>query len=128
VEQDPSAVDAEWERVLRALEEAGLAVEPAAPGCVFFDTRGIERLAGGLEPALRRALDAVGPGWGARVGAATRRFAALAAASVAPPGRILVVDDGEEALFLEPLPLDLLPLTPERRRELSEFGIRRLGE
>ena len=95
VEQDPAAVEEAWERVLRRLEDAGLAVEPE---------------------------------WEARVGAGTRRFTALAAASVAPPHRILVVDDDESALFLEPLPLDLLTLTPDRRRDLSELGIRRLGE
>jgi protein ImuB len=128
VEQDPAAAEEEWEQLLRRLEDAGVGVEPVEPGCVYFETAGIERLAGGLDAALRRALDAVGPGWGARVGAATRRFAALAAASVAPSGRALVVDDGETALFLEPLPLDLLPLPPDRRRELSELGILKLGE
>ncbi len=128
VEQDPAAVEEEWERLLRRLEGAGLAVEPAEPGCAYFETRGVERLSGGLDAALRRALQTVGPGWGARIGAATRRFAALAAASVAPEGRVVVVDDGEAELFLEPLPLDLLPLTLDRRRELSDLGIRRLGE
>ena len=62
------------------------------------------------------------------MGAASRRFAALAAATVAPAGRALVIDDGEAHLFLEPLPLDLLPLPPERREELSELGVKRLGE
>ena len=62
------------------------------------------------------------------MGAASRRFAALAAATVAPAGRALVIDDGEAHLFLEPLPLDLLPLSPERRDELSELGVKRLGE
>jgi nucleotidyltransferase/DNA polymerase involved in DNA repair len=128
VEQDPAWVEEAWEAVLRRLEEAGLAVEPVEPGCAYFETRGVERLAGGLEQALRRALDAVGEEWGARVGAASRRFAALAAASVAPAGRALVIDDGEAHLFLEPLPLDLLPLSPERREELSELGVKRLGE
>jgi protein ImuB len=128
LEQDPAAVEEEWERVVRRLEDAGLAVEPVEPGCAYFETAGIERLAGGLAPALQRALDATGPEWHPRIGAARRRFTALAASSVAPPGRAVVVDDGEEALFLEPLPLDLLPLRPERRRELSELGIRRLGE
>ena len=128
VEQDPAAAREEWEQLLRRLEDAGIAVEPIKPGCVYFETTGIERLSGGLDGALRRALVAVGPRWGARVGAATRRFAALAAASVAAPGRVLVVDDGEADLFLEPLPLDLLPMTPDRRRELSELGIRKLGE
>jgi nucleotidyltransferase/DNA polymerase involved in DNA repair len=128
VEQDPAGVEDAWEAVLRRLEEAGFAVEPAEPGCVYFETRGVERLAGGLAQALRRALEAVGEEWGARVGAASRRFAALAAATVAPAGRALVIDDGEAHLFLEPLPLDLLPLSPERREELSELGVRRLGE
>jgi protein ImuB len=128
VEGDPAGVEEEWEQILRRLEGVGLAVEPVEPGCVYFETRGVERLAGGLEAALRRALDAVGPEWGARVGAASRRFAALAAASVAPPGRAVVIDDGEAELFLEPLPLHLLPLSPERRDELSELGIKRLGE
>jgi nucleotidyltransferase/DNA polymerase involved in DNA repair len=128
VEQDPAGVEQEWEAVLRRLEGAGFAVEPVEPGCVYFQTRGMERLAGGLGQALRRALDAVGPEWGARVGAASRRFAALAAATVAPAGRALVIDDGETHLFLEPFPLDVLPLSPERREELSELGVKRLGE
>ena len=128
VEQDPAAVEEAWERILRRLEDVGLAVEPVAPGCAYFDTHILERLAGGLQAVLRRALDAVGPDWEPRIGAASRRFTALAAASVAPPGRAVVVDDEESDLFLEPLPLDLLPLTSERRRELSELGVRKLGE
>ena len=127
-EQDPAAAEEEWERILQRLECAGLAVEPVEPGCAYFETRGIERLAGGLNAALRRALDAVGPEWEPRVGVATRRFAALAAASVAPVGRALVVDDAETELFLEPLPLQLLPLSPERREELAALGVKQLGE
>ena len=128
VEQDPAGGEAEWERLLVRLEEAGLAIEPAGPGCAYFDTRGIERLAGGVRAAVQRALDAVGPVWEPHVGVAGRRFAALAAASVAPAGRALVVDDAQTELFLEPLPLHLLPLGPERRDELSELGVKRLGE
>ncbi|MGH3039710.1 MAG: DNA polymerase Y family protein, partial [Gaiellaceae bacterium] len=64
VEQDPAGIEEAWEAVLRRLEEAGFAVEPAEPGCVYFETRGVERLAGGLGQALRRALEAVGEEWG----------------------------------------------------------------
>lgn len=128
VEPDPAAAEHEWEQLLRRLEDAGFAVEPVEPGCVYFRTDGLERLAGGLSGALSRAFAAAGIEWGSRIGAATRRFTALAAASAAPSGRIVVVDDDEVDLFLEPLPLDLLPLPPERRRELSELGIKRLGE
>jgi protein ImuB len=128
VEQDQAGVEEEWERVLRRLEDAGFTVESPEPGCAYFETKGLERLAGGLQASLRRALDAVGPRWEPRIGAATRRFTALAAASVAPPHRAVVVDDDESALFLEPLPLDLLSLTSDRREELSLLGIKRLGE
>ena len=128
VEQDPAAAEEEWERILRRLEEAGLAVEPVEPGCAYFDTEGVERLAGGVSAVLRRALDAVGPYWQPRIGVAGRRFAALAAASVAPAGRAIIVDDAEAELFLEPLPLHLLPLSPERREEFAELGIKQLGQ
>src|SRR5881398_2846260 len=67
VEQDPARAEQAWEGVLRRLEDAGFAVEPAEPGCVYFETRGVERLYGGLQKALERALAAVGPGWEARV-------------------------------------------------------------
>jgi protein ImuB len=128
VEQDPAGAEEQWERLIRRLEEAGLAVEPAGVGCAYFDTRCVERLAGGLRAAVRRGLDAIGSEWEPRVGVAVRRFAALAAASVAPAGQTVLVDDEQTALFLEPLPLHLLPLSPERRSELSELGVQRLGE
>src|ERR671939_1977912 len=93
VDPDPAAAEEAWEQIVRRLEDAGIAVEPAAPGCAYFETRGVERLYGGLEPALKRALKAVGPGWDARVGAATRKFTTLAAANVARSGQVLVVSD-----------------------------------
>jgi len=128
VEQDPATAEQAWEEVLRRLEDAGFAVEPAGVGTVYFETRGVERLYGGLEPALRRALDAAGSTWEPRAGAAERRFAALAAASVARPGRALVVSDDRTRRFLAPLPLSLLPLERERYEELEELGVRTIGQ
>jgi len=128
VEQDPATVEREWEGVLRRLEDSGFAVEPEEPGRVTFETNGVERLYGGLEAALERALAAVGTAWDPRAGAARRRFAALAAASVARPGQALVVADGTEERFLAPLPLSLLPLSAQRYAELEGLGVRRLGE
>src|SRR5438067_11510497 len=75
VEQDPAAGEQAWEHILRALEDSGFAVDPAGVGCVYFETRGVERLYGGLEPSLRRALAAVGTAWAPRAGAAQRRCA-----------------------------------------------------
>src|SRR4051812_36540792 len=87
VEQDPATVEQAWEEILRRLEDAGFAVEPAEPGLVYFESKGVERLYGGLEPALKRALAAVGTTWDPRAGAAERRFAAPAPADAARAGR-----------------------------------------
>jgi protein ImuB len=128
VEQDPAGVEQAWEEVLRRLEDAGFAVESAEPGTVYFETKGVERLYGGLEPALKRALAAAGPAWDARAGAAERRFAALAAANVARPGQMLIVSDDRTRKFLAPLPLTLLPLERERYEDLEELGVRTIGQ
>ncbi|MDQ3121573.1 MAG: hypothetical protein M3Q59_03425, partial [Actinomycetota bacterium] len=128
VDRDPAAVEREWEEVLQRLEDTGFAVDPVEHGVVVFETRGVERLYGGVQPALERALTAIGSSWDPRIGAAGRRFTALAAASVARSGQILLVAEKEEDSFLEPLPLSLLPLTNERYAELEGLGLRRIGE
>ncbi len=128
VDPDPSTVEREWEGVLRRLEDVGLAVESVEPGVVVFETKGVERLYGGVAAALERALAAVGTAWDPRAGAAGRRFAALAAASVARPGQILIVEGKDERDFLAPLPLSLLPLPGDRYAELEGLGVRKLGE
>src|SRR5438067_13869196 len=128
VEQDPARAEQAWEEILRRLEDAGFAVEPAEPGTVYFESKGVERLYGGLEPALKRALAAVGTVWDPRVGAAERRFAALAAANVARPGQALIVSDDRTRSFLAPLPLQLLPLERDRYEELEELGVHTIGQ
>ncbi len=128
VDQDPAGVEQAWEGIVRGLENAGFAVELVEPGTALFETQGVERLYGGLEPALKRALAAVGPAWDARAGAAERRFAALAAAGVARPGQALIVSDNRTRKFLAPLPMTLLPLERERYDELEELGVRTIGE
>src|ERR671938_640958 len=40
VEQDPARAEQAWEELLRRLEDAGFSVEPAEPGCAYFETRG----------------------------------------------------------------------------------------
>jgi protein ImuB len=128
IEQDPATAEQSWEEILRRLEDAGFQVEPVEPGTVYFETKGVERLYGGLEPALKRALAAVGTVWDAQAGAADRRFAALAAANVARPGQALIVSDDRTRSFLAPLPLTLLPLERERYEQLEELGVKTIGQ
>src|SRR5256714_7870512 len=68
VDPDPAAAEEAWEQIVRRLEDAGFSVESAALGCAYFETRGAERLYGGLQPALRRALKALRPGGDVPVG------------------------------------------------------------
>jgi nucleotidyltransferase/DNA polymerase involved in DNA repair len=128
VERDALLVEQQWEALVRRLEDAGFAVEPVEPGCLYFDTRGVERLYGGVAAALKRALRAVGGSWDASAGAADRRFAALAAAAIARPGQALVVSDEKTKEFLAPLPLTLLPLEEQRREELEHLGVKKIGQ
>jgi protein ImuB len=128
VEPDPARFEAEWEHLLRRLEDVGIAVEPEEPGCLYFETRHVERLYRGLEQVLERALLAVGPFWEPRLGAAARRFAALAAAGVARPGQALIVPAEQTEEFLAPLPLELLPMPAPARERLHELGVRTIGQ
>jgi len=64
------------------------------------------------------------------IGIASNKYTALQAAHqcVAQAGRIIVVPDGQERRFLEPLPLSVLPDLPaEMARRLHLFGITTLG-
>ena len=128
VEPDPAAAEQAWEEIVRRLEDCGFSVESPDLGSAFFETRGVERLYGGVEAAMKRALAAVGSAWDPRAGAAGRRFAALAAANVARPGQVLIVADERTREFLAPLPIALLPLAQQRRDELEELGVRNVGE
>src|ERR671916_698634 len=63
VDADPAAAEQAWEEIVRRLEDCGFSVESADLGCAYFETRGVERLYGGVEAALKRALAAVGSAW-----------------------------------------------------------------
>src|SRR3954468_24242221 len=91
VEQDPATAEQAWEEILRRVGDAGFPAEPVEAGTVYFETRGVERLYGGLEPALKRSLAAVGTVWDPRAGVAERRVAALAAGKRAGAGDAPVV-------------------------------------
>ena len=84
VDRDPATVEREWEGVLRRLEDTGFAVDPVEQGTVVFETKGVERLYGGVQPALERALAAVGSTWDPRVASASAASSALPASATFP--------------------------------------------
>src|SRR4051812_39772486 len=135
VAPDPAGVADEWDRVLAALEGIGAAVESERADVACFDASGLLKLHGGLDGVLvatRRAL-----GVPARLGVATSRFAAVAAASRARPRRAEVALGVRRrardplAAYLAPLPITLLGTRAETAalpEPLERFGIRTLGE
>ena len=92
VPADPVGVAETWERLLRALESIGAAVEPARPGLAYFETEGLRRgCTARDEPRARRGPRAPSRGPCASAAAPTR-FCALAAALAVRSRRPLVLE------------------------------------
>lgn len=56
------------------------------------------------------------------------KFTARAAATQVMPGRVRLVDKADEARFLRPLPVTLLPLPPLHLRQLHWLGVTTVGQ
>ena len=126
VPPDPAGVADAHDRLLRALEAIGAAVEGGRPGLAFFDAHALRHLHGdlaGVAAAARRA--AARP---VRLGAAPTRFAALAAASRARARRAEVVEPRAVRRFLAPLPVDLLEVFAQGRGDHADAALAALPE
>jgi protein ImuB len=127
VPPDPEATRSYWAGVLDRVEALGAAVECDAPGVAWFEADGLRRLHGGhLEGVLAAARRALPPG--VRLGAATSRFAAYAAALHGRRGKIVTA--AAVGFFLAPLPVGLLRSRAgleELPEMLERLGIRTLG-
>jgi protein ImuB len=102
-------------------------LEDAAPGLVFVDIVGLERLLGSesqIAERLARASRAVG--LSARVGIATTRTAARVAARLA--ARTTVIAAGEEAATLAKVEVRALDWPPPVAAALARWGVATLGE
>jgi nucleotidyltransferase/DNA polymerase involved in DNA repair len=136
---DPPAYRTAFEAALEALAAFTPALEgeadPAAPafGRAILGIEGLDRLWGDEATLTARVRAAVAPLLPAepRMGIGNTRFGAAVAAVLAtrdaplvaiPPGGAV-----EEADFLAPLPIGLLP-APELEPRFALFGLRRMGE
>lgn len=132
---DPAGLADPFEAALDALNALAPAVEgevdPADPrfGRVFIGIEGLGRLWGD-EPALvQRALALVEPllPGSPRVGIGNTRFGAGVAARIGI-GDIPAGGRREEAAFLAPLPLTLLPAEPGMHERLRVLGLETMGQ
>jgi len=132
---DPPRLADPFEAALEALNALAPAVEgevdPADPrfGRILIGIEGLGRLWGD-EPALvRRALAIVEPSLPGqpRVGVGNTRFGAAVAARLGA-GAIPAGGRREEAAFLAPLPLPLIPAEPGTHERLRVLGLETMGQ
>lgn len=123
-------------RILRVLDGFSPKVEirtedsPQSSVLVYLDVCGLELLFGADQELGHRMAAAVEreTGLHPRVGIGSSKFVARIAAARAAPGAALVVKPGEECSFLAPLPVELIPCSPEAQRRLQLFGLRTMGQ
>ncbi len=139
LEADPGAYAAAFEAVLEALAAFTPSIEgetdPTAPafGRALLGIEGLDRLWGDeatLTARTRAAVSALLPAV-PRAGIGNTRFGAGVAASMARDATTLVAIPAggatEEAAFLAPLPIRLLP-APDLEGRFALFGLRRIGD
>jgi protein ImuB len=129
VPADPLAVAEVWERVVRALEGIGAAVEPAREGLAYFEADGLRGLYGSdthTISATRRALARP-----TRIGMGPTRFCALAAALGGSGRRTKIVQAQAASSYLAARSVDLLGLREDTAalvQPLQRLGVCTLGE
>ena len=116
----------EFEDVIEGLLQVGDRIEPAELGTAYARLDGLELLHGSESKVASALLDAV-PDWlGARVGVGGSKFASYIAARSAGSGHVVVCPT-DEAAFLAPLSIELLPLSAQLKRSLHGFGVHTMG-
>jgi len=132
LEADVARCRSEFEILLELLERTSPRVEPHGWGGAYVDLGGLARhhadavaLCKEVGQAMRRELgELLQPalGWD------RTKFTALAAAKRTQPGHLRAVTTVRERVFLQPLPVTLLPLARDALQRLGFLGLRTLGQ
>ena len=116
-----------FENVTEALFQVSDRVEPAELGTAYARLDGLELLYGSESKAAAALLDAL-PIWlSARVGVGGSKFTSYIAARTADV-RSVAVCPIDDAGFLAPLSIELLPLSDDFKRSLRGFGVHTMGQ
>ena len=126
LEADESHYRRVFRQVLTALLGVSDRVEDADLGVAYVGIDGLEQMYGGEARLVTTLLNAI-PRWlNPRIGVGEGKFPALVAARASQAmGATRVPPD--QAAFLGPHPVDLLPVSPGTREALHRFGIHTLG-
>lgn len=124
-----------YARASRALHEVlriyAPVIEPRGYGHAFLDLTGTGRLFGPAVDVAARVRQEVSERLRlpVSVGIAANKLVSRAATTVVKPEPLLEVPGGEEAGFLAPHPLDVLPdVPPKIRTRLDEYQLELIGE
>lgn len=129
---DLDAAEAEQGALLAELAAWQMPVEPLGWGGVYVGLHGVADDAAAVQPLAaelgRRVRRRLGVELQPSLGWDSGKFTARAAAAQAAPGRMRLVEGEDEARFLGPLPITLLPLPRPHLQQLHWLGIRTLGQ
>jgi nucleotidyltransferase/DNA polymerase involved in DNA repair len=132
LEMDPAPCRAELESLFQVLEEHSAGVEPHGWGAAYADLDDLARDSTAAVELLREIGRAVRKEIGAALQPALgwdkSKFTAQAAARHTRPGRLRAVAGAQERAFLNPLPVELLPLASDVQQRLRFLGLRTLGQ
>ena len=127
VQADESFYEDCFDRMGDALEIRCSSVERGEMGCLFADIGGMAPQYGGEARLIASLLQAAPSQFDPRLGLASTKFTAYAAALGAAPGRA-VRDLGDPAVSLSALPVELPPISREGIPLLRRRGVRTLGD
>ena len=123
LDRSPGAERQAQARLLQLAESATPLFEDVAPGLLSLDFKGLRDP---YASAKDLAAGAARIGLGASVAVSRNRFVALCAARTQQG--VTHVYPGQEASFLQTLPLDTLPLDSKDLQILRRWGVRRVGD
>jgi DNA polymerase-4/protein ImuB len=127
LEADHTFYQGVFDEMVEALHQRSDRVERAQLGCVYVGLEGLEAMYGGEARLIATLLDAIPGEFNPRVGVASGKFPAYAAAVSSPWGQATRVS-ADVAGFLRDFSIGLLPLSWEERVRLHELGFRKLGQ
>jgi len=119
-----------FNQIQDALEEKCPLVEGAGLGCIYLGIDGLEWVypdSAALFGAIREAIPAE---FNYQPGIAMGKFPSYMAAFSSHPGSHRIVSGGTEemGLFLKDFPCDVLPVSWQNKKRLTDFGLSTLGQ
>lgn len=116
-----------FDRVIEGLQQRSPLVEKAELGCAYVGVDGLEGIYGSEARLITSLLQATPHDLSARLGLACGKFLAYVAAATSSGGHATRVPD-DAAGFLAQLPVNLLPISWDKKARLHGFGLHTMGQ